>query len=197
MDPKTQDGSVWTRLIWLRIRTSCGLLSICNEPSGSRLASQWGLGSAYLVTQLLKVSYGEVNLPRYYWKHFLTQNSWLHFTNHGHTQAGGHLIPISYSSNCRFYRQPVRLGVKRLETQDRRTPPPQTPCGHSPYVTSSLTRIWVCLLCIAWPFVKCTYRTYHMLLKIIPFALQTSPLSGQALQIRTCLSYVSYVITAA
>jgi hypothetical protein len=29
----------------------------------------------------------------------------------------------------------------------------------------------------AWPFVKCTYRTYSMLLKILPFALYTSPLS--------------------
>jgi hypothetical protein len=28
----------------------------------------------------------------------------------------------------------------------------------------------------ALPFVKCTYRTYSMLLKILPFALHTSPL---------------------
>jgi hypothetical protein len=31
----------------------------------------------------------------------------------------------------------------------------------------------------AWPFVKCMYRTYSMLLKILPFALHTSPLSVQ------------------
>jgi hypothetical protein len=46
-----------------------------------------------------------------------------------------------------------------------------TPCGHSPYVTSSLTR-WVCLLWIGLVFFfKRTYRTNRMLLKIIPFAL--------------------------
>jgi hypothetical protein len=44
----------------------------------------------------------------------------------------------------------------------------------------------------AWPFVKCIFRTYNMLLKIFPFALHTSPLSVQALQSRSCLSYVSY-----
>jgi hypothetical protein len=45
------------------------------------------------------------------------------------------------------------------------------PCGHSPYVTSSLTRGRVCLLWIGFAFVKCTYRTYSMLLEILPFAL--------------------------
>jgi hypothetical protein len=34
----------------------------------------------------------------------------------------------------------------------------------------------------AWTFVKCTFRTYGMLLKILPFALHTSPLSVHALQ---------------
>jgi hypothetical protein len=49
----------------------------------------------------------------------------------------------------------------------------------------------------AWPFVKCTYRTYTVLLKILPFALYTSPLSIQALQSSSCLSYVSYATTSA
>jgi hypothetical protein len=40
-------------------------------------------------------------------------------------------------------------------------------CGRSPYVTSTLTRGWVCLLWIGFNFVKCTYRTYSMLLKIL------------------------------
>jgi hypothetical protein len=63
-------------------------------------------------------------------------------------------------------------------------------CDNSPYVTSSLTRRWVCLLWYeyAWPFVKCTFRTYSLLLKILPFALHTSPLSLQALQDSSCLS---------
>jgi hypothetical protein len=49
----------------------------------------------------------------------------------------------------------------------------------------------------AWPFVKCSYHTYSMLLKILSFALYTSFLSVQTLQSRSCLSYVSYATTAA
>jgi hypothetical protein len=40
-------------------------------------------------------------------------------------------------------------------------------------------------------------RMAHMLLKILPFTLRASPLSVQALQSRSCLSYVSYATTAA
>jgi hypothetical protein len=47
----------------------------------------------------------------------------------------------------------------------------------------------------AWPFGN-KYRTYSMLLKILPFALYTSPLPVQALQSRSCFSYVSYATTA-
>jgi hypothetical protein len=35
-------------------------------------------------------------------------------------------------------------------------------CGHSPHVTSSLTRGWVCLSWIGFAFVKCTYCTYSI-----------------------------------
>jgi hypothetical protein len=42
--------------------------------------------------------------------------------------------------------------------------------------------------------VKCTYRTYSKLLKILAFALYTSPLPVQALQSRSCLSYVIFLI---
>jgi hypothetical protein len=71
------------------------------------------------------------------------------------------------------------------------------PFGQSPYVNSFLTRRWVCLLWICLAFVKSTYRTYSVLLPIPPSALYTSPLSVQALQTRSCLSYVSYATTAA
>jgi hypothetical protein len=47
------------------------------------------------------------------------------------------------------------------------------------------------------PFVKCTHRTYSLLLKVLAFALHTSPLSVQAFQSRSCPSYVSYATTAA
>jgi hypothetical protein len=46
-------------------------------------------------------------------------------------------------------RQSVRLGDKPLETHDHRSFFFQLgPCGNSPYVISSLTRRWVCLLWI-------------------------------------------------
>jgi hypothetical protein len=63
-------------------------------------------------------------------------------------------------------------------------------CGHSPNVTSSLTRGWVCLLRVGFVFVKCTYRTYNTLLNILPCALYTSRVAVQALQSRSCLSYL-------
>jgi hypothetical protein len=72
-----------------------------------------------------------------------------------------------------------------------------SPCSHNPYVTSSLTKGWVCLLWIDFVFFKCTYRTYNMLLKILPCALYTSPLSVPASQSRSCLPYVSYATTVA
>jgi hypothetical protein len=56
------------------------------------------------------------------------------------------------------------------------------PCGHSPYSTSSLTRGWVCLLWTGLAYVKCTYLTYSMSLRILPFELHTGPMSVQALQ---------------
>jgi hypothetical protein len=62
-------------------------------------------------------------------------------------------------------------------------------CGHGSYVTSSLTKTFA--------FVKCTYRTYSMLLKILPCALYINPLSAKALQSRSYLSYLSYATTAA
>jgi hypothetical protein len=52
------------------------------------------------------------------------------------------------------------------------------PCGFIPYVTSSLACRWVCLLWIGFAFVKRTYRIYSILLKVLPCALYTSPLSS-------------------
>jgi hypothetical protein len=53
-------------------------------------------------------------------------------------------------------------------------------------------RGWICLLRISFAFVKCTYRTYSMLLNILPCALHTSLLSVQALQSRSCISYLCH-----
>jgi hypothetical protein len=44
-----------------------------------------------------------------------------------------------------FFRQSVRLNDKPLETHDQHFIQ-LNPCRHSPYVTSSLTREWVCCL---------------------------------------------------
>jgi hypothetical protein len=69
--------------------------------------------------------------------------------------------------------------------------------GNSPYVKSSLTRRWVCLLWIRLAFRQRTYRTFSVLQQSLPFALYTNPMSVQALQSRSCLYYVSYVTTTA
>jgi hypothetical protein len=80
----------------------------------------------------------------------------------------------------RFTRQSVCLGAKPLWVHDQRFSFRLNPCGHSPYVTSLLTRRLVCVLWICFAFVKCMYRTYSMLLKNLPCALYTSSLSVQA-----------------
>jgi hypothetical protein len=48
------------------------------------------------------------------------------------------------------------------------------------------------LIWIGFDFVKCTYCTYSMLLKILPRALYTNPLSAEDLQSRSYLSYLCY-----
>jgi hypothetical protein len=67
------------------------------------------------------------------------------------------------------------------------------PCGHCPCVTSSLTRRWACVLSICLAFVKSTYSTYGMLLKILPFTIYrpTSALSVQCLKCILCPSYLA------
>jgi hypothetical protein len=75
----------------------------------------------------------------------------------------------------------------------------QLSCRNSPYVTFSVTRRWVCWLLwiYTWHFVKSTFHTYSMLLKISSFCTTHNPLSVQALHSRACVSYVSYAVTAA
>jgi hypothetical protein len=97
------------------------------------------------------------------------------------------------------YRQSMRLGIKPLETNNQRFFFFKlNSWGNSPYVTYFLTRTCVCLLwiCLAFRQVYISH-TYSLLLKILPFALHKCPLSVQALQSRSCLSYVSYSTTAA
>jgi hypothetical protein len=90
-------------------------------------------------------------------------------------------IKVKVTLRLAIYRQSDRLGQVN-------------PCGHSPYVTSSLTRSWVCVLRICLAF-RQMYVSH--ILKMLSFALYTSLLSVRALQSRACLSYVSYATTAA
>jgi hypothetical protein len=91
-------------------------------------------------------------------------------------------VKVTVILRLTVYRQSVSLGVKLLETHDQ---------GFF-YLNFCGNRDRFVSYDSAWPFVKCTYRTYSMLLKILPFALYISPLSVQALQSRSCLYYVSY-----
>jgi hypothetical protein len=67
------------------------------------------------------------------------------------------------------------------------------PCNHGAYVTF-LTEGWVCPLWIIFAFVKCTYHTHSMLLKILAFCTicksYASP--GLAKQIMPILLILSY-----
>jgi hypothetical protein len=92
------------------------------------------------------------------------------------------------------YHQSVRLADKPLEVHEQSFFQ-LGPCGNSPYVISSLTRGWVCLLWIGFAF--CQECVSYMSLKTLLFALYTGPLSVQTLQSRSCLFYLSYATTAA
>jgi hypothetical protein len=109
------------------------------------------------------------------------------------SQAGGHLTRTSHSPNCRLksllvkakvtlrlavYSQSVRLG--RQAPWD---PRPEilfgnwtlgviVPMQHLLRREDGVVSLWICLA-----FVQCTYRTYGMLLEILPFALHTSSVS--------------------
>jgi hypothetical protein len=68
------------------------------------------------------------------------------------------------------------------------------PYGNSAYVTSSLTRrrvslLWICLV------IRQMYVSH--VTENSSFCIVWSPLSVQALQSRSCLSYLSYATTAA
>jgi hypothetical protein len=52
------------------------------------------------------------------------------------------------------YRQSIRLDARPLETRDQRFLFQLNSCGNSPYVTSSLTRRWGCLLWICLAFLQ-------------------------------------------
>jgi hypothetical protein len=73
---------------------------------------------------------------------------------------------IRVTSRLAVYRQSFRLGDKPIETHDQRLYFQLSPCGHSPYVTPSLERGWVCsfqlLLALASAVIlRSEYRGTH------------------------------------
>jgi hypothetical protein len=100
-------------------------------------------------------------------------------------------VKVRVTLRLALYRQSLHLASSTLRPTTRDFFP-NNPFCNSPYVTSSLTWRWACLL-YAWPFVKCTYRTYSMLLKILPCALYASPVSiGFADQMMPILHILCY-----
>jgi hypothetical protein len=105
-------------------------------------------------------------------------------------------VRVRVTLQLEVYRQSVHLGARPLETHDQSfffnwtlavVVLMQHPLWWEGFVSYEY----------AWPFVKCASRTWSMLLKFLPLALHTSPLSAQALQSGSCLSCVSYATTAA
>jgi hypothetical protein len=62
------------------------------------------------------------------------------------------LVEVEVTLRLAVYRQSVCLGVEPLETDDQNFFSQLNHCDISPYVTSSLTRRWVCLLLICLAF---------------------------------------------
>jgi hypothetical protein len=60
-------------------------------------------------------------------------------------------VKVKVTLRLALYRQSLRLGAKPLETHDQRFFQ-LNPCDHSPYVTCSLPRRWVCLVWICLAF---------------------------------------------
>jgi hypothetical protein len=84
-------------------------------------------------------------------------------------------VKIKVNLLLAVYCQSLCLEVKALETHDQRLFPQLNPCGIRPYVTSSLTRRWVCLLWICLACVHFAHTACYR--KILAFALYKIPLS--------------------
>jgi hypothetical protein len=106
-------------------------------------------------------------------------------------------VEVKVTLQLAVFCQSVHPGNKPLEIHDQSFLFKLIPCGHGRYVTTSLMGRCDCLLRICLTFHQEYYLTYSMLLKILPFALYASLLSIQALQSRSCLSYVSHITMAA
>jgi hypothetical protein len=137
-----------------------------------------------------------------YWPR--THDSWLHFTViHAKSfpdlsvftssclvTAPTMAIPLLPGSITVWKAAPFQLWIFQSQSQSYFTTYGLTPISSSWHQTPWDPR----------PFVKCTFRMYwmlYMLLKILRFALHPNPLSVQALQSRSWLSYLSYATTAA
>jgi hypothetical protein len=67
-------------------------------------------------------------------------------------------VRVGVTLRLGVFHQSIGLGANPIEANDQRVSFKLNPCGHSPCVTSFLTRRWVCLLWTCLAFVKCIYR---------------------------------------
>jgi hypothetical protein len=112
----------------------------------------------------------------------------------GYAQGIGVKFKVKVTLQLVVYRQSVFLDPRPLETHEQ-VPPPH-------WTFAVIVLRWHSLWCedgfvsyeYAQHFIKCTYHIYSMLFKILSFPVHTSPLSVQALQRRSYLSYVFYAI---
>jgi hypothetical protein len=83
-----------------------------------------------------------------------------------HSLADSSLTPLTVKSQELLYDWRFTANQFILEPSPLRPTTrvfsPLNPRGHSSYVTSSLTRGWICLLWIGFAFVKCAYRTHSI-----------------------------------
>jgi hypothetical protein len=131
------------------------------------------------------------NLLQYFAKHYVrldTLNFWPHYTNPLlHYYWSKVKVKVRVTLRLAVYHQSVHLGTKSPETHDQRFFFQLSLCDNSPYVSPLWWEDGFVSYKYAWPFIKRTFRTCSMLLKILPFALHTSPLSVLALQSGSCL----------
>jgi hypothetical protein len=68
------------------------------------------------------------------------------FLSNKHFPNAGNRFRVRVTLRVAVYRQSVHLGAEPLETHGQNVFPQLKSCSHSPYITTFLTRGWVCYL---------------------------------------------------
>jgi hypothetical protein len=130
-----------------------GLLNTTSDCTSQITILYWLVFSATVFTALLGSGFQRWTFP-FFWIPKLPSASVVSFSLLSQLQLSTECLPETLSrllvkskSKLLYDLPPVHRGVKSLVTHDQRSFFFQlSPCGNSPYVTSSLTRRWVCLL---------------------------------------------------